>query len=140
MVLIMRASHLWLAKYLMLINSLILSMNPVRKVDVKSPVLFFFLPRAVNLKRRFAQAARAHPWQILGSDPKMMWCTDQHLAADSFFSVCNSRMALHSTATYQKPSLGTFNRKQWLKRKLSEQLIYVWLEGEQMLVTSRHDA
>lgn len=35
MVLIMFSSHLWLAKYLMLINSLILFMNPVRKVDVK---------------------------------------------------------------------------------------------------------
>lgn len=35
-VLVMSVGHLWLAKYLMLINSLILSMNSVRKVDVKS--------------------------------------------------------------------------------------------------------
>lgn len=36
MVLIMFASHLWLAKYLMLINSLILSVNRVRKVGITS--------------------------------------------------------------------------------------------------------
>lgn len=58
-VLIMLASHLWLAKYLMLINSLILSMNPMRKIDVKS--LFFSLPRAVSLKHRFAQAIGEYP-------------------------------------------------------------------------------
>lgn len=69
MVLIMLASHLWLAKYLMLINSLILSMNPVRKIDVKS---LFSLPRAVSLKHRFAQAVGAYLQQILGSDPNMM--------------------------------------------------------------------
>lgn len=69
MVLIMLASHLWLAKYLMLINSLILSMNPVRKIDVKS---LFPLPRAVSLKHRFAQAVGVYPEQIVGSDPNMM--------------------------------------------------------------------
>lgn len=35
----MFASHLWLAKYLMLINSLILSMSSVRKVHVRSCLL-----------------------------------------------------------------------------------------------------
>lgn len=39
MVLIMFASHLWLAKYLMLINSLILSVSSGRKVHVKSCLL-----------------------------------------------------------------------------------------------------
>lgn len=38
-VLIMFASHLWLAKYLMLINSLILSVSSGRKVHVKSCLL-----------------------------------------------------------------------------------------------------
>lgn len=35
----MFAGHLWLAKYLMLIDSLILSMNPGRKVDVRARFL-----------------------------------------------------------------------------------------------------
>lgn len=33
------AGHWWLAEHLMLINSFILSMNPVKKVDVKGHFL-----------------------------------------------------------------------------------------------------
>lgn len=71
MVLIMFASHLWLAKYLMLINSLILSVNSGRKVHVKSCLL---PSKGYEFEARICTGSLGHPWAILRTDPPILSC------------------------------------------------------------------
>lgn len=61
MVLITFASHLWLAKYLMLIDSLILSMNPVRKVDVR---VRFLPPKGSEFEAQIYTGCLGKSWKV----------------------------------------------------------------------------
>lgn len=88
------AGHWWLAEHLMLINSFILSMNPVRKVDVEG----HFLPsKGCEFEaelHRLNKRIPAHSWDVTCHFEVCE--TNIFLADDSFFSFSNFKMAPYS--------------------------------------------